>query len=127
MFTKDFAKEIFRGEKKLIKRRDLKSIDVPKFDELSVKHLYDKFLSLPMMNQYFPSKYPKGRGCDRDYMFCVANTLYEETVFELIKHALEQRYAVDGIKMKDESVLINDHWADELKSLPLVCNVSAQN
>ena len=43
MFTKDFAKEIFRGSKRLIKLKDVKMVEVTKFDELSVKNLFGKF------------------------------------------------------------------------------------
>ena len=77
MFTKDFAKALLQGQKKLIKRREAKFIKVTKYDELSVKNLYDDFMSLDGMKDYFPDKYPKGRQCEREYMFNVANTLYE--------------------------------------------------
>ena len=56
MFTREFAKEILRGEKKLLKRSEVKWIEVMKYDELSVKQLYDKLLALPMMKDYFPNK-----------------------------------------------------------------------
>ena len=52
------------------------NIEVPKFDELSVKNLYDELLALDNMDLYFPDKYPKGRQCDREYIFNVANTLH---------------------------------------------------
>ena len=67
-------------------------IEVPKYDELSVKNLYDKLLSLDNMEKYFPDSYSKGKSCDREYMFNVANTLHPQVVQELIKHALNQRY-----------------------------------
>ena len=40
MFTKDYAKEIFAETKVLIKKKDVQYVDVPKYDELSVKGLY---------------------------------------------------------------------------------------
>ena len=40
MFTKDFAKEIFCGEKKLLKLKDVKFVNIIRYDELSVKGLY---------------------------------------------------------------------------------------
>ena len=64
-------------------------IYVPKFDELSVKNLYDKLLSLDNMDKYFPDKYSKDKLCDREYMFNVANTLHPGVVQELISHALK--------------------------------------
>ena len=76
MFTKDYAKEIFSEEKQLIKKKNVYFIDVPKFDELSVKNLYDELLNLDNMKKYFPSTYPKGRQCDREYLFNVSNTIH---------------------------------------------------
>ena len=64
MFTKDFAKEVFKGRKKLLKLSEVKFVSVTRYDELSVKRLYDEFLSLAGMADYFPSRYPKGRTCD---------------------------------------------------------------
>jgi len=55
-------------------------IDVPKYNEFSVKNLYKNLLSLENMEKYFPDKYPKGRLCDREYMFNVANTLHPGVV-----------------------------------------------
>ena len=60
-FNKDYAKEILSGKKKLLKLQDVKFISVIKYDELSVKHLYDKFLGLDGVKDYFPSKYARGR------------------------------------------------------------------
>ena len=44
MLTKDYAKDIFAEKKELIKKKNVLQIDVPKFDELSVKNLYDELL-----------------------------------------------------------------------------------
>ena len=76
MFTKDFAKEVFSGQKRLLKMREVKFVNVTKYDELSVKNLYDKFLSLEGMKFYFPDKYPKGSQCDKAYFYNVWNTKY---------------------------------------------------
>ena len=124
MFTKDYAKQVFRGEKRLLKIKEVKYVEVVKYDELSVKQLYGKLIVMPQMVNYFPAKYPKGRQCDRDYMFNVANTLHEEVITQLIQHALKQRHSVESMTLQNESVMINDHWAQELKSLPLVSRVS---
>ena len=61
MFTREFAKEVLRGEKKLMKLREVQFVEVVKYDELSVKSLYKKLIALPYMAEYFPNKYPKGR------------------------------------------------------------------
>lgn len=127
MFTRDYAKAMLRGDKGLLKLSEVKFIQVVRYDELAVKHLYKDFLAMPNMSYYFPDRYPKGRCCDRDYMFNVANTLHEEVVKEVVQHALKQRYAVDSMTVRDESVLINDHWAQEIKSLPIISHVSTRH
>ena len=45
--TKDFLKQVFAGEKQLMKKEDVKEITVPKYDELSVQALYPQFLKDP--------------------------------------------------------------------------------
>jgi hypothetical protein len=59
---------------------DVKQVDVKKYDELSVKNLYDDFMKLEGVKKYFPEKYPKGRQCDRTYLFNVVSTLHHEVV-----------------------------------------------
>ena len=88
MFTKDWVKQILSGEKELMEMKDLRVVTVTKYDELSVKRLYDDLLTLDGMTKYFPDSYPQGRVCDRDYMFNIANTLHPDVVSDLIKHAL---------------------------------------
>ena len=57
-------------------------------------------------------------------MFNVANTLHKDVVKELVEHALKQRHAVESINLKDETILLSEHWKEELKSLPFVAHVS---
>ena len=123
-FTKDFAKLVFKGEKTLLKNRDLKLIEVTKFDELSVKNLYSHFMTLEGVSMFFPDKYPKGRVCDREYMFNVVNTLHEEVVKEIVDHALIQRHILNEDFATKETIMITDHWKRELETLPLRNTVS---
>jgi len=61
MCTRELIKEIFSGTKKLLKLKEVKFIQAPKYDEISVKNLYDKLIALEGMKAYFPDKYAKGR------------------------------------------------------------------
>ena len=124
MFTKDYAKDIFAEKKILMKKKNVLYIEVPKFDELSVKNMYEKLIKLDNMHKYFPDTYPKGRQCDRDYLFNVANTLHEGVVQELIDYSLKQRYDPAMGANQCESILISDKWKEELQSLPLTNRVS---
>ena len=84
MITHGFLKDIFAGDKNLLKLSEVKFIQVPKYDEISVKNLYDKFMELPNMRTYFPEKYAKGRNCDREYLFNVTNSKHPTIVKELV-------------------------------------------
>ena len=59
--TKDYMKMILLGTKKLLKRSDISFVSVNKYDEISVKNLYQKMLQRNEMKPYFPDQYPKGR------------------------------------------------------------------
>ena len=122
--NKDFLKEIFKGEKSLLKKSHIMFIETPKYDEISVRNLYDKLIKLDGMSQHFPTKYAKGRQCDRDYMFNIANTLHPNVVSELISTAHKHRFDISGEKMKQEQIVLSSEWADELKSLPYFSKVS---
>ena len=61
MMTTEFIKEILAGNKRLLKLSEVKYINIPKYDELSVKNLYPKLIALENMKHYFPDKYSKGR------------------------------------------------------------------
>lgn len=61
MVTKDFLKATFSGNKRLMKMKKAEFITIPKYDELSVKNLYDKFLLYDGFKDYFPDSYPKNR------------------------------------------------------------------
>ena len=107
-----------------MKNRDVRHVEVTKFDELSVKNLYDEFMTLAGVKHYFPDTYPKGRVCDREYMFNIVNTLHENVVSEILKHALEQRHSLNVDFKEKESIMITDHWKNELKDLPMRNTVS---
>ena len=70
------------------------------------------------MSDYFPSKFPKGSQCDKEYMYNIWNTLYPEDVAEVINYANGLRYSIDTEAEKDNNILITDEWQKELNSLP---------
>lgn len=120
MVTKDHLKLVLSGQKDLLKMNEVRFINPPAFDEIGVKNLYDKVVSLPKMDRYFPSKYPKGRQCCRSYMYNVWNTLHPDDVNEVIMYANRQRYDISAEKVKQESIIITDKWMQELEALPFI-------
>ena len=124
MLTKDMIRDILVGKKGVLKLFQVNFVSVPKYDELSVKSLYNNLIKLPEMAQFFPDSYPKGKVCDRDYLFNVANTVHPEVMKELIDYAHKHRHAMEGGKQEQEAVLATEHWANELKAMPFYAKVS---
>ena len=63
--NKDFLKDVLCGKKALMKKADVVKVTVPHYDELSVKALWPSISNDPEFIQYFPEKYPVGRGPPR--------------------------------------------------------------
>ena len=78
MITKDFLRQILNEEKKLIKNTDIKTITVPKYDELSVVNLLPRVKDNAEVMIYFPDRLPKGKTISREYFFDVLNTIYPD-------------------------------------------------
>ena len=71
---------------------DLRQINVPKYDELSVKNLFLKVAENPEFMKYLPDRLPKDKLPDRVYFFNVLNTTHPEYVQKMIDHANELRF-----------------------------------
>ena len=80
MLNKDFLKQIFIEEKSLLNLNEVKRVNVPLYDELSVVHLWPMMQSDEQFMRYFPSKLPKGRVPDREYFFNILHTCFPEYV-----------------------------------------------
>ena len=120
MLNKDFLKEVFTEEKFLLHLNDVKRINVPLYDELSVVTLW------PMMKEdkefmvFFPSKMAKGRVPDREYFMNILNTCRGDYLQQLIKHAHEERCSGKSMATAKETIEISDKWWDSLNALPFV-------
>ena len=95
MVNKDFLKAVLNDEKRLLTMNECKVINVPKFDELSVKNIYPLFKKDQSFMVYFPDVFPKDRWPHREYFFTVLNTVYPEYLAKLITHANKMRFASD--------------------------------
>ena len=80
MVNKQFFKDVLAEKKDLIRIFDVKFCICPAFDEIGVKALYEKVIKRPGMAKYFPDKYPKGKACNREYMYNIWHTVHPEEV-----------------------------------------------
>ena len=87
MINHDFLKAILAGKKKLMPLKDVKWVQVPKFEELSVEAIMKLMINDEQFMSYFPDKLPKGRNPGREYTWNILNSLNELYVARLIDHA----------------------------------------
>ena len=50
--------------------------------------------------QYFPDKYPAGKGPPREYFFNILNTIHPDYLAQVMGHANEQRNTAFGATMQ---------------------------
>ena len=65
MVNKDYLKAILGGDKELLPLSGCKMVNVPCYDELSVKQIWPSCLGMPEIMRYFPNSLPKNRLPDR--------------------------------------------------------------
>ena len=118
MVNKDFLREIFVEQKRLLKLSEVKWIAVPRYDELSVQNMYPKFKKDPQLSMLMPNHLPKGRLPDREYFFNCLNTLYPQYTAELVSEANKNRFE-SSRKSDDHAVVkVSQEWWDKLTEIP---------
>ena len=56
---------------------------------------------------YFMDRYPKGKLPERNYFFNVLNTVYEDRVQGMIRHANKQRFAAAECGITEDAVVVS--------------------
>lgn len=120
MLNKDFLRQVFAEEKKLFALAEVKFIEVPKYDELSVINIFGRFKKDKKLMMYLPDRLPKGRNPDRTYFFNVLHTLYPEYVKELVKVAGNHRHQAASQSIEDGIIRVSDEWFAKLQEVPFV-------
>ena len=101
-----------------MKLNDIKPVNVGFFPEVSVKKLFDEFSQRPEMKIYLPDKMAKGTQMDKQYFFTIVNTLFNEELQAIIKHASVQRNDIAEKEQKDEAIIMSNEMADLMFKFP---------
>ena len=89
--NKDFLKSVFAGKKKLMPVSQVRPVNVPKYDELSVTALYQDVMAQASLSVFFPDIISEKHLPDRDYFFTIINTVEPVYLDQLIRHAQKTR------------------------------------
>jgi hypothetical protein len=113
-------REVLSGSKELAPLNKVKRVNMPPFDELSVKALWPDMKNHEEFMKYFPSKFPVGRLPDRKYFFNIMNTVMEEYVAHIIKHANNVRATKAHNAEAAQTIEITDEWYEKLSAIPFI-------
>ena len=91
----------------MLKKKDVDPIEVPHYDELSVKKLWPEFSKDKAFACYFPDSFADGKGPSRAYFFNVVNTLYSDYLEKIMANANEQRWSTVAADKKQEAIKIS--------------------
>ena len=91
---------------------------MPKYDELSIKSLFDKFKGDAKVTVYLPDRLPKGRLPDRSYFFNVLHSVHPQYVKQMIRVAQDNRHKVSQKSLDDGVIRVSDDWWKKLNEVP---------
>ena len=100
--------------------QEVRFTNVPTYQEIAVKNIYDKALLLSGMSELMPVSMPKCRTIDRQYFYNCFNTLYPEEVAALVKQANAKRYTVENEKQVENSIIMTKEQANAGEELPFI-------
>lgn len=118
MINKDFLKQILAEEKEFMEVDAVKKVNMPKYDELSVKNFWPRVQGNLRIMKFFPDKLPKGRQPDHEFFWNVFNTLEEPYVRQLLAHANEQRNSAQAEGQQLQSIVVSTVMANKLLQFP---------
>ena len=118
--TKDFLKQVVNEDKELLHTTEVKWVNVPQYDELSVKSLWPEVSKQKEVMRYMPDKQRKGQQISRAYFFNVLNTVMPAYVDKLLRHANNKRMDAGIADPKRDFIELSDAWYKKLMAFPFI-------
>lgn len=88
-----FVRAILQNKKRALKSIEIKKINVPKYEEISVKNLYNDAMSDPDLAQYLPDpKMSSGKLPEREFFFGIMATIRADYLNKIIQDADQIRF-----------------------------------
>ena len=116
--NKDFLKAVFTEQKKLMLKKAVVSVEVPRYDELSVKALWPTLAKDATFLQYFPDNFAENKGPSRSYFFDILNTVHPDYLEKCMDHANKQRMSATGEAQADQQIHVSQAWQERLNAMP---------
>jgi hypothetical protein len=112
-------RDIFADKKLHLKQNEVIRLDIPAYQELSVKNLYEDALKDPVLTKYLPTKEQLSNKLpEREFFFGVLCTLRKQYMTDIIQAASNKRFKVSDDDPKRQGIAITDGWFTELMKHP---------
>ena len=104
-----FLRDILCEKKLHLKQNEVYRMEVPAYNEISVKNMYDDAMADELLMKYLPTKEQLGgRLPEREFFFGIVGTLRNQYLKDVITEAHKLRYTVADDDPKKEGILISD-------------------
>ena len=114
-----FMRDILADKKLHLKQNEVIRLDIPGYQELSVKNLYEDALKDPVLTRYLPTKEQLSNKLpEREFFFGVLCTLRKQYMTDIIQDASKKRFKVSDDDPKRQGIAITDGWFQDLMKHP---------
>ena len=114
-----FMRDILSDTKLFLKQNDVNRMEVPCYQEISVKNLYEDAMKDELLVKYLPTKEQlSGRLPERGFFFGLLCTLRHEYMKEIIADAQKARITISDGASNDKGIVISEAWMAELQKHP---------
>ena len=110
-----FMRDILSETKLFLKQNDVNRMEVPCYQEISVKNLYEDAMKDELLVKYLPTKEQlSGRLPERGFFFGLLCTLRHGYMKEIIADAQKARFTISDGASNDKGIVISEAWMAEL-------------
>ena len=114
-----FMRDILSEAKSFLRQNEINRMEVPCYQEISVKNLYEDAIKDEILAKYLPSKEQlSGRLPEREFFFGLLCTLRNQYMKDIIAEAHKARYTVADDDAKKQGIVISEACLAELKKHP---------
>jgi hypothetical protein len=114
-----FMRDILSEAKLFLRQNDVNHMEVPCYQEISVKNLYEDAMKDELLVKYLPTREQlSGRLPERDFFFGLLCTLRNQYMKDIIAGAHKARYTVGEDDTKKQAINISQAWMAELQKHP---------
>jgi hypothetical protein len=114
-----FMRDILKEEKLALKQNEVVHMEIPNYQEISVKNLYADAISDQELAKYLPSKEQlSGKLPERDFFFGILCTLRRQYMLDIIEDAQKKRFKLTDDDKEKKAIIISENWMKELMKHP---------